>query len=127
MRMHNDWLEDELQRSLSRKEIDRLKDQPPPSFATVMQAAELRHAAGRKRLRFATLAAVLAMVAILTIGRWSPDAEPIDDEFLIAATIFENTSWSAPSDVLLPQHRFDIYGELPALFESTEFAEGTLL
>ncbi len=49
------------------------------------------------------------------------------DEFLIAAALLENTSWAAPSDVLLPQHRFDIYREIPAFIESTKLEEGTLL
>ena len=38
-----------------------------------------------------------------------------------------STSWQAPSDVLLPQHEFDLYQDMPALIESTEAATGALL
>ena len=125
--MHEDWLDEELKRSLAHK-----VDQAAPDFAVVMQAAQEQHAAGSKRRRLLAVAAVVAVLMIMTAGRWSAErwsSEPrvADDEFLIAAALLENTSWAAPSDVLLPQHRFDIYREIPAFIESTKLEEGTLL
>ena len=35
------------------------------------------------------------------------------------AELMDSTYWSAPSDVLLPDREFDIYQDLPELFEST--------
>lgn len=106
--MHEDWVEKELQRSLPGKTND-----PTPAFAAVMQAAEKRHAAGGNRLRLAAAAAVVATVAIMVVGRWSATPEAIDDEFLIAASMLGSTSWTAPSDALLPQYRIDIYRDMP--------------
>ena len=125
--MHEDWLDEELKRSLVHK-----VDQAAPDFDVVMQAAQEQHAARRKRTRFIAITTVAAMLMIMTVGRWPSErwlSEPkvADDEFLIAAALLENTSWAAPSDVLLPQHRFDIYREIPAFIESTKLEEGTLL
>jgi hypothetical protein len=125
--MHDDWLDEELKRSLVHK-----VGQAAPDFSVVMQAAQEQHAAGRKRRRLLVVAAVVGMLMIMTAGRWSSErwsSEPriADDEFLIATALLENTSWAAPSDVLLPQHRFDIYREIPAFIESTKLEEGTLL
>jgi Flp pilus assembly protein TadB len=120
--MHDDWLDEELKRSLVHK-----VGQAAPDFAVVMQAAQEQHAAGRKRSRLYAVAAVVAMLMIMTAGRWSSEPRVADDEFLIAAALLEKTSWAAPSDVLLPQYRFDIYREIPAFIESTKLEEGTLL
>ena len=46
----------------------------------------------------------------------------VDKEELVAST-----TWVAPSDSLLPEHRFNIFQELPEMFESTGNEEGTLL
>ena len=49
------------------------------------------------------------------------------ETYIEVADLLETTYWSAPSDVLLPERKFDIYQDMPVLFESTESAGGTLL
>ena len=49
------------------------------------------------------------------------------EPYIEVADLLESTYWSAPSDVLLPDRQFDIYQELPVIFESTEPAGGALL
>ena len=120
--MHEEWLDEELRRAM-----DSRTHHPAPGFDAVMQAAEQRLVAGRKRLRIAAVAAMFGLVTIMMVGPWSSAPEKMDFEFDIAASMLGTTSWSAPSDVLLPQHRFDIYGELPTFIESTELEKGTLL
>ena len=72
---------------------------------------------------FAAAAVVVAML-VITVG----NPPPVDETaYIEIAELLETTYWSAPSDVLLPEREFDIYQELPVLFESTEPAEGALL
>lgn len=95
-----------------------------PGFDGVWAAAEGKALVVGYRKRFAGLAAA-AVVAVLAIGLLpSPDEQfqYVDIEELMAST-----SWSAPSDSLLPVHQFDIYREISGLFESTEPYGGTLL
>jgi hypothetical protein len=120
--MHEEWLDDELRRAMDSK-----THHPAPEFDAVMRAAEQRLVAGRTRLRITAVAAMFGLVAIMMVRPWSSTPEKTDDEFLIAASMLGTTSWFAPSDVLLPQRRFDIYHELPTFIESTELKEGTLL
>ena len=120
--MHEEWLDEELRRAMEAK-----TQHPAPGFDAVMLAAKQRLDAGRKRRRIAAVAAIFGLVTLLMVRPWSLAPEKMDDEFLIAASMLGTTKWSAPSDVLLPQHRFDIYNELPTFIESTELKEGTLL
>ena len=52
---------------------------------------------------------------------------PVDESYVEVADLMDSTYWTAPSDVLLPDRQFDIYQDMPELFESTEPAGGTLL
>jgi hypothetical protein len=94
-----------------------------PGFSESWQAARERHAAGRRYYqRFAAAAAVIA-VAVMALN-----LEPATQEtYIEVADLLETTYWTAPSDVLLPEREFDIYQDMPVLFESTEPAGGTLL
>lgn len=95
-----------------------------PPFDEVFHAAEARWL-GRRRARMAAvgLAAAAAAVAwVLFIEAPQDAAVYIDIDDLMATT-----SWSAPSDALLPQHTIDLYRDLPDLPESTKPAEGALL
>ena len=93
-------------------------DGPVPGFAKVYGAAE-RQLRKRRRVQFASLATIAASV-MLAIGLIPSE----EDEFTyvhveeLAATIY----WSAPSDALLPVHTFDIYREIPEIFESTDMS-----
>lgn len=96
-----------------------------PPFATIWQAAERRHAANRRSYR--RLAATAAVVAVVVVGvnLQTPQSEQV--QFVEFADLMESTSWSAPSDVLLPEHQFDIYQDMPMLIESTQSVGGSLL
>ena len=120
--MHDDWLDEELHRSLRHK-----PDHAVPGFASVMQAARERNATGNTRYRLVAAFAIVASMAAITIAQWPNGGGSVDDEFLIAIAMFETTQWTAPSDALLPQHQFDIYRDMPVFMGSTEAEEGTLL
>ncbi len=94
------------------------------SFDSVWQLAQERHAASRRRYRrFASVAAVVAVIVVgLTLQ--VPEEETA---YIEVADLLDSTYWSAPSDVLLPDREFDIYQDMPVLFESTEPAGGALL
>jgi len=101
----------------------RQADGRAPEFGSLFAAAE-RRTERRRTVRFAGLAAAMAVAAI-ALGLLPVHEEEfryVDVEELVATT-----QWSAPSDFLLPTHRFDLYQELPQLFESTNTDEGALL
>lgn len=94
-----------------------------PSFETTWQAAQQRHAAGRQHYRrFAAAAAVVAAVVIAMYAQ-----PPAGESYIEVADLLESTYWTAPSDALLPDRQFDIYQDMPVIFESTEPAGGALL
>jgi hypothetical protein len=94
-----------------------------PAFDAVWLTARQRHAALRRRYqRFAGVAAMVAAAFIVLYAQ-----SPSQKTYIEMADLMESTYWTAPSDVLLPQREFDIYQDMPAMFESTEPAGGTLL
>ena len=94
-----------------------------PSFETTWQAAQQRHAAGRRQYRrFAGAAAVIAAIVVAIYAQ-----PPAGDSYIEVADLLESTYWTAPSDALLPDRQFDIYQDMPVIFESTEPAGGALL
>ncbi len=96
-----------------------------PPFAKTWRAAEKRYAARRHAYRrLASAAAVVAIVVVAANLRSPPVAQ---DSYIEAAELLGSTSWSAPSDVLLPEHQIDLYQDMPALIESTKVAGGALL
>ena len=93
------------------------------SFASAWRAAEKRHVSRRRHYRrFASAAAVVAAVVIALNAR-----SPLQDSYIEVAELLESTYWTAPSDMLLPNRTFDIYQDMPVIFESTDLAEGALL
>ncbi len=96
-----------------------------PSFDVTWAAAEVRYR--RERRRYAAFGGVAAILAVVVVGLSSIQESPLHDEFLIADAFLNSTQWSAPSDVLLPQHQYDLYRELPILVEPTDIDEGSLL
>ncbi len=96
-----------------------------PPFLKTWRAAEKCYAARRQSYRrFASAAAVVAIVVVAANLRSPPVAQ---DSYIEAAELLGSTSWSAPSDVLLPEHQFDLYQDMPTLIESTKPAGGALL
>lgn len=94
-----------------------------PPFAITWRAAKERHAARRRHYRrFAVAAAAVAAVVVALNAHL-----PVQDSYIEVAELLESTYWSAPSDILLPDREFDIYQDMPVIFESTDLAEGALL
>lgn len=87
-----------------------------PAFDEVWAKAEQARTTQRRRYAsLASLAAVAAVAAILVAGEPTVDAP----NYIEMADVLDTTYWTAPSDALMPEHRFDIYQEMPVLFEST--------
>jgi hypothetical protein len=91
-------------------------DGAAPNFSTIWQAAEASARPGR-RYSVAVAATFLAVVAVATTSLLQSDGGVV---YLDVDELMASTSWSAPSDSLLPQHEFDIYRDVVQLIESTE-------
>lgn len=98
----------------------------PPPFDEAWAAAEAR-AARPDRARWLAGVAAAALVAVVTMALWPAQQADLGDDYLIADALMNSTSWTAPSDVLLPDHQFDIYGTFDFPAPSTQLTEGTLL
>ena len=94
-----------------------------PTFESTWRAAEARQRRGRGR--HAGVAVAAAVVVALGLGIYF--RSPVPAPYIESAELLETTYWSAPSDVLLPERQFDIYQDMPVIFESTEPAGGALL
>ena len=98
-------------------------DETAPAFDKTWSAARHRHASGRRRYAYLAAAAVLGAVVVISLYGQAPNQET----YIEVAELLESTYWVAPSDALLPDRQFDIYQDMPEIFESTEPAGGTLL
>ena len=97
-----------------------------PGFDDVWARAESTVAQRRLRTRaVGGIAAAAALVAIVFVSQLRPTEQ--EWQFVDPDEFASSTSWVAPSDILLPKHQFDIYGEIPVLIKSTERDGGTLL
>lgn len=105
------------------REAQRRADGKVPAFAATWAAAETRR--DRRPMRAAGAAA--AVVAAIAVAMLSGSPESADPNLVDLDELVASTTWVAPSDSLLPEHRFDIFQELPEMFESTGTEEGTLL
>lgn len=120
-------MSDKNTRDKLHKALAAVHAETPPAFAEVWAAAERENDASRTRYAgFVAVAAVVA-VAVTAFGLWSANEVEMTDEFLIADALMNSTQWLAPSDLLMPEHQFDIYQDIPLLMESTELQEGSLL
>ncbi len=99
-------------------------DPASPSFTESFEAAAIRAGRRRHRIHLLAAAAVAALAVIVLLDKSGVDAGP---GYIEIAELMGTTSWTAPSDTLLPDSRFDIYQDLPTLMESTEANGGTLL
>jgi len=101
-----------------------------PSFDETWVVAESHFVKSRSGYRrygaVATIAAAIALAA-LTIVLWPAQQAELADDYFIADALLNSTSWTAPSDALMPEHQFDIYQGIPLLDESTKPYEGSLL
>jgi hypothetical protein len=96
-----------------------------PDFETVWMGAESAIVQRRRRIRAVGGIAAAALVAVIFTSQFRTADQ--EWKFVDPDEFASSTSWVAPSDVLLPKHRFDIYGEIPVLIESTDEDRGTLL
>ena len=98
----------------------------PPSFSETMAAAESRQA--RSGLRWKAIGVIAAAAILAVMVSLLPEQQPdLGDEYLIADALMNSTSWTAPSDSLMPEHQFDIYRGFPFPDPSTISEEGSLL
>ena len=95
-----------------------------PDFDAVWVAAEARWLDERRRFR--QISAVVAIVAILTVAVLYPGGRQMQS-VAVGEDFLGSTLWTAPSDVLIPRHDFDIYQDVPALMVPGELEEGNLL
>ena len=95
----------------------------PASFDAAWEMAERRHRGRRQGYGIGAAAAAIVAAVIVLVNSSAPVAE----RYIEVADLMDSTYWTAPSDALLPEREFDIYQDLPVLFESTEPAEGALL
>jgi len=120
--MNDNELKQQLQNSLQSMQGNDL-----PGFDAAWANAEKRHLASRSRYqRFAGFAAAAAVAAIAFM-MWPLNGNNVTDIYLTEEDLMSSTQWMAPSDSLLPEHQFDIYGELPLLIETNDLDEGPLL
>jgi hypothetical protein len=101
-----------------------VEDGDVPQFDRVWAAANARTRVLRRQRRV-VVGSVAAAVAAIAFGLLVPRG--VELQFIDADELLGTTSWTAPSDGLLPNHQFDIYQEIPVLIESTETYGGTLL
>lgn len=115
----DELLQNELRAAQAASETGRV-----PDFASSWNAAQRRAAmtARRRTLLAGSAAAAAAVVVAFTLLRGGEDWQYID-----TAELLGTTSWSAPSDSLLPERLVDIYGEIPLRMESTGSNGGALL
>ena len=99
------------------------RDTDAPAFETLYAGAKKRVAYRRLRRRTALATAAAASVALAVFVLPTAESPGLvsDDELL------GTTSWSPPSDVLLPRRQTNLFNDLPALPQSTEPVGETLL
>lgn len=120
--MNDNELKQQLQNSLR-----SIQGGDAPEFDAVWANAEQRHLASKMRYqKFAGFAAAAA-VATMAFMMWPLNGNNVTAVYLTEEDLMSSTQWLAPSDVLLPEHQFDIYGELPVLIETNDLDEGSLL
>lgn len=100
-------------------------DPVPPAFAAVWSRAEADYA--RSKRRYTWIATAAAVVAVVVVGLKVSTPVPDEPSYIEMAELLDTTSWTAPSDVLMPEYQFDIYEDLPAVPRSTKPVEGALL
>ncbi|MGI9202551.1 MAG: hypothetical protein ACR2Q3_00995 [Woeseiaceae bacterium] len=99
-----------------------------PSFDETWVIAESHIAeSGSGYGRYGAIAAAAIALIAVTIALWPAQQADLADDYFIADALLNSTSWTAPSDALMPEHQFDIYQGIPLLDESTKLYEGSLL
>ena len=113
---------EQLLRERLRESQTRREDGIGSDFSSSWQAAKRRVSRRRRRSTALAGTAAVAALAFLALRPTGEEFRYIDTEELL-----ETTSWSAPSDSLMPEHQVDIFRDLPVLIESTDTDGGALL
>ena len=116
----------ELRRRV-RESIESMQGGDPPEFHALWAGAEARHRVSRSRYQKIAGLAAAAAVAAMAFTLWPMNGNNATAMYLTEEDLLTSTQWFAPSDVLLPQHQFDIYGDLPVLIETSDLDEGLIL
>lgn len=98
-----------------------------PEFDAMWRNAKNRYRASRSRYQRVAGLAAAAAVAAISFMMWPLNGNDLPGAYLTEEDLMSSTQWQAPSDVLLPQRQFDIYGDLPVLIETNDLDEGSLL
>lgn len=120
-------MNDENIRKSIRPAFDEAESSEVPGFNEVWANAEVTLGDSSRRNRVLGGAAAAIVVMGLVASLWPAQHPELSDDYLIVDALLNSTSWSAPSDSLMPEHQFDIYQEILFLNESTISQEGTLL
>ncbi len=120
--MNDENLKKRLQESLQSMQGDDV-----PGFDAMWAKAEQKHRASRLRYQRVAGFTAAAAVAAAAFMLWPLTGNMAAGPYLTEEDLMNSTQWLAPSDVLLPEHRVDIYGELPVLIETNDLNEGSLL
>lgn len=102
-------------------------DASVPAFDDVFGRAEAQYERSQRRRFTGVAAAVASVAAVALLLTFLSREEVAAPEPVQLAGLLDSTSWVAPSDVLLPEHEFDIFEELPEPMRSTDPVEGALL
>ena len=120
-------MNDEKLRQPLRDSLQSMQGDDAPPFDAIWSNAEQQHRISRSRYQqFAGFAAAAA-VATIAFVLWPLNGNNGAPIYLTEEDLLSSTQWVAPSDVLLPEYRIDIYGELPVLIDTNDFDEGSLL
>jgi len=110
-----------------REALQMMQGDDVPEFDVLWASAVAQHRASRLRYqRFAGFATAAA-IAVTAFMIWPLNGNNGTASYLTEEDLMSSTQWLAPSDVLLPKHQYDIYGELPVLIETNDVDEGSLL
>ena len=119
-------LVDKVKESL-RKTYDARVGKAVPDFEATWFAAKDRVRVSKRRSKMnSAIAASIALVAIVFTAMLSQQSSQRPDSEL-AAMLLVSTQWIAPSDVLMPEHSFDIYRDVPEFIEPIDLTKGLLL
>jgi hypothetical protein len=118
--------DNELKRKL-RESLQSMSGGDVPEFAVMWANVERQHRAARKRYQRFAGTAIAVAVAVVAIMMRPPGGNDVTASYLSEEDLMSSTQWQAPSDVLLPERRFEIYTEVPELIDTNELHEESLL
>jgi hypothetical protein len=120
-------MNDEKLREALRDSLQSMQGGDAPEFDAMWSNAKQQHRAARSRYQKIAGFVGAAAIAAVAFTLWPLNGNNVADIYLTEEDLLSSTQWIAPSDVLLPEYRIDIYAELPVLIQTNDFDEGSLL